>query len=66
MIVQKKKPRALELNNNLVKFNESNFEYVGYPATFEGLIKSMDDRFTLQDVDKIWNEWLPTCAHFKA
>jgi len=45
LVVQKKKPRRVELNNNLVRYNEKTIEPVVYPECFEGIIKSYDDRY---------------------
>ena len=61
-IVQKTKlPRRLELNNNLVRFNETHIEPVVYPECFEGVIMSWRDRFPFtkhlyKQVTEIWNE----------
>lgn len=59
LVIQKKKPRRIELNNNLVRYNEKFIEPVCYPETFEGIIKSYSDRFPCTKVliDQIVNEW---------
>lgn len=45
-IVQaKKKPRRVELNNNLVRYNEKSIACQHYPETLESIILSYQDRF---------------------
>jgi len=45
IVIKKKKPRRIELNNNLVRYSESSIEPTHYPETFEGIILSYADRF---------------------
>jgi len=45
LVISKKKPRRIELNNNLIRYNEKVIEPVCYPESFEGIIKSYADRF---------------------
>lgn len=45
IIVKNKKGRRLEVNNNLIKFNESTIQPVCYPSCFEGIIMSYGDRY---------------------
>ena len=53
-IVQaKKKPRRVELNNNLVRYNEKNISSIQYPEVLESIILSYADRFQ-------WNQNLYT------
>jgi len=45
IVIEKKKPRRVELNNNLIRYNESMIEPNHYPECFEGIIMSYEDRF---------------------
>lgn len=45
IVEKKKKPRRIELNNNLVRYTENTIEPVCYPESFEGIILSYSDRF---------------------
>ena len=45
LVIVKKKPRRIELNNNLMRYNEQLIEPVVYPESFEGIIHSWADRF---------------------
>jgi hypothetical protein len=45
IVITKKKPRRLELNNNLMRYNEHLVEPLHYPESFEGIIHSFADRF---------------------
>jgi len=45
IVQKKKKPRRIEVNNNLVRYNESSIEPINYPENFEGIILSYADRF---------------------
>ena len=45
IVIKSKKPRRVELNNNLIRYNEKCIEPTHYPETFEGLIHSYADRF---------------------
>ena len=61
-IVQaKKKPRRVELNNNLVRYNEKNINCVQYPEVLESIILSYADRFQFNhnlynQMKNIWDE----------
>ena len=52
-------PRRVELNNNLVYYNEENIEPVVYPSTFEAICLSYADRFnvTEQWLESYYSEW---------
>ena len=52
-------PRRVELNNNLVYYDEENIEPVVYPSTFEAICLSFADRFnvTEQWLDSYYTEW---------
>ena len=45
IVVKNKKPRRVELNNNLVRYSENSIEPVCYPESFEGICLSWADRF---------------------
>lgn len=59
LVIKKKKPRRVELNNNLVRYNEKTIEPQVYPESFEGIIHSYADRFpaTRELLDQIVAEW---------
>ncbi len=59
LVILKKKPRRIELNNNLVRYNENCIEPLVYPETFEGIIKSYSDRWqaTPELIEGIKTEW---------
>lgn len=59
LVVKNKKPRRIELNNNLMRYNESVIEPVVYPESFEGIIKSYADRFpcTPEVTKQMIGEW---------
>ena len=65
IVIDKKKPRRIELNNNLVRYNEQIIEPLHYPESFEGIIHSYADRFPFNQEfrDQIVNEWNKT-KHF--
>ena len=54
-----KKPRRIEVNNNLVRYNEESVEVLLYPENFEGIIASMADRFSAKrpELEKRLKEW---------
>lgn len=61
IVVDKKKPRRVELNNNLVRYSDTNIEPQVYPESFEGIILSYADRFQFnkalyKQVMSVWNE----------
>ena len=64
LVIAKKKPRRIELNNNLVRYNEAVIEPATYPESFEGIIHSYADRFpaTKALLDQIISEWDKTKA----
>lgn len=45
IVLAKKKPRRLDLNNNLVRYTENSIQPVEYPECHEGIILSYADRF---------------------
>lgn len=45
IVLDKKKPTRLELNNNLIRYNEELIEPIVYPSTMEGIIHSYADRY---------------------
>lgn len=60
-MIEKKKPRRVELNNNLIRYNEHAIEPVHYPENLEAIIHSFADRYPcnkkfLDQVIGIWNE----------
>ena len=67
IVIEKKKPRRVELNNNLIRYNESMIEPNHYPECFEGIIMSYEDRFPCnqQLLDKIYNEWAKTAQYMR-
>jgi dipeptidyl-peptidase-3 len=67
LVIAKKKPRRIELNNNLVRYNEKVIEPTVYPESFEGIIHSYADRFpaTKTLLDQIISEWDKTKAFLR-
>jgi hypothetical protein len=47
IVMEKKKPRRVELNNNIIRYNEKSVEPILYPENFEGIIHSYADRYPL-------------------
>ena len=45
LVIENNKTRRIELNNNLVRYNEKVIEPAIYPESFEGIIHSYADRF---------------------
>ena len=45
IVIEKKKPRRLELNNNLMRYNEGVIEPILYPERLEAIIHSYADRY---------------------
>lgn len=45
IVLSKKKPRRMDLNNNLVRYNEKSIVPVTYPECHEGIILSFADRY---------------------
>jgi len=62
IVIETKKPRRVELNNNLVRYNEKVIEPIVYPETLEGIIYSFADRFpcTRDLLDQVIGEWSKT------
>lgn len=61
IVIKKKKPRRIELNNNLVRYSEQCVEPITYPETFEGIVLSYADRFQFnkalyKQVMGVWDE----------
>lgn len=61
IVIKKKKPRRVDVNNNLVRYSENTIEPRCYPATFEGIILSYADRYTFNkklynQVRSVWDE----------
>ena len=44
IVIDKKKPRRIELNNNLIRYSEDSIEPITYPERFESIIHSYIDR----------------------
>lgn len=67
LVVSKKKPRRIELNNNLHRYNEKTIEPVVYPECFESIIKSFDDRYPNKShvCHQIMAEWAQTAEHLR-
>jgi len=62
IVVAKKLPRRVELNNNLVYYNEECIAPSVYPESFEGIILSYQDRYGaseeyLRGVLKEWGRY---------
>ena len=45
IVIDKKKPRRIELNNELIRHSQENIEIVQYPETFEAIIQSFQERY---------------------
>ena len=61
IVQKKKKPRRIELNNNLVRYSEQCIEPVVYPETFQGIILSFADRHPFNkklfnQIKGVWDE----------
>merc|ERR1712060_273863 len=67
IVIEKKKPRRIELNNNLIRYNAETIEPQVYPECFEGIIASYADRFpaTKAFVDMVHGQWQPTAEHLR-
>jgi hypothetical protein len=59
IVVAKKKPRRIEVYNNLVRYNYESIEVVHYPELFEEIIHSYVDRYgcTRKLIDEVVEEW---------
>ena len=66
-MIKKKKPRRIELDNNLVRYSEQVIEPTVYPSCFEGIIASYADRYSNDAgfVSKILAEWAKTAGDLK-
>ena len=61
IVIEKKKPRRIELNNNLVRYSEDCIQPVVYPERFEAIIHSYADRYPctkeyVEQVVRVWDE----------
>ena len=67
IVIKSKKPRRIELNSNLVRYNSSNIEPIVYPECFEGIIASFADRYpnTKDTIEKVHAEWVKTANHLR-
>jgi len=67
IVIEKKKPRRIELNNNLFRYNSATIEPIVYPECFEGIIASYADRFpcTRAFIDRMKDEWKATSEHLR-
>jgi hypothetical protein len=66
-VIETKKPRRVELNNNIVRYNAANIEPVHYPECFEGIIASYEDRYpcNMELMSKIYGEWAKTAEYMR-
>lgn len=57
--MEKRKPRRLEVNNNLIWYNEDCIEPLNYSSNFESIILSYQDRYTDKKkcIDTIVETW---------
>jgi dipeptidyl-peptidase-3 len=61
IVVKNKKARRIELNNNLMRYNEKCIEIVHYPETFESICLSFAERYPFSrklydEVRGVWDE----------
>jgi len=61
IVIKKKKPRRVDVNNNLVRYSENTVQPRCYPETFEGIILSYADRYTFnkkfyKQIKGVWDE----------
>jgi hypothetical protein len=68
IVIDKKKPRRIELNNNLVRYNAERIEPVLYPECMEAIIHSYADRYpaTKALVDQVLSVWDQHREHLRA
>lgn len=45
IVIEKKKPRRIELNNNIIRYKEDKIEPILYPEVMEAIIHSYADRY---------------------
>jgi len=59
IVLERRKPRRLDVNNNLVRYSEKCIQPVTYPATHEGIILSYADRYQFNKAlyDQVLGEW---------
>ena len=59
IVIETKKPRRIELNNNLIRYTETCIEPILYPERMEAIIHSYADRYpTTKDfVDQVLGVW---------
>ena len=67
IVIEKKKPRRIELNNNLIRYNSATIEPIVYPECFESIIASYVDRFppTMQLMQTVHAEWAKTSQYLR-
>ena len=61
IVIKKKKPRRIELNNNLTRYAEDSIGVQTYPENFEGIILSFAERYPFNknlydQVKGVWDE----------
>ena len=59
IVIDKKKPRRIELNNNLIRYNEGAIEPILYPERMEAIIHSYADRYPINMAlaDQVLGVW---------
>jgi dipeptidyl-peptidase III len=64
IVIANKKPRRLELNSNLVRYNEKTIAHNNYHECLEGVIHSFADRYPFNKdlYQQVMNEWEPTAS----
>ena len=45
IVIERKKPRRIELNNNLMRYSEGTIAPIVYPEKMEAIIHSFADRY---------------------
>ena len=67
IVINEKKPRRVELNNNLIRYNSSTIEPALYPECFESIAASYVDRFppTREGLETIIQEWQKTSQYLR-
>jgi len=67
IVIAHKKARRIELNNNLVRYNEKVIEPTVYPETFEGIIASYIDRYPVTEEfhRTMLSQWDPTKTYLR-
>ena len=61
IVIKSKKPRRLELNSNLQRYNEKIVTHTNYLECFEGIIHSFADRypFSADLAEQVLGQWRP-------